>query len=94
MRLVVQIPCLNEAETLPETLADIPRTIPGVDEVLVIVVDDGSTDGTAEVAKAHGADLVVRHTHNKGLAAAFQTGLDHALRLGADIVVNTDADGQ
>ncbi len=94
MRLVIQIPCLNEAETLPATLAEIPREIEGIDEVLVLVIDDGSTDGTAEVATEHGADLVVRHTHRRGLAAAFQTGLDHALRLGADIVVNTDGDGQ
>ncbi len=94
MKLVVQIPCYNEAETLPQTLAEIPRQIPGIDRVEVLVVDDGSTDGTAEVARRHGADHVVRHPRNRGLAAAFQTALDTALALGADIVVNTDGDNQ
>ncbi|MFN8474689.1 MAG: glycosyltransferase family 2 protein [Anaerolineae bacterium] len=94
MRLIIQIPAVNEAESLPEVLAALPRRIPGIDEVRVLVVDDGSTDGTADVAYAAGADWVVRHRGNKGLAAAFQTGLDASLRLGADIIVNTDADGQ
>ncbi|MCW5852521.1 MAG: glycosyltransferase family 2 protein [Anaerolineae bacterium] len=94
MRLIVQIPALNEADHLPRVLADIPRQIAGVDEVGVLVIDDGSTDGTAEVARACGADWVVRQRGNKGLAAAFQAGLDAALRLGADIIVHTDADGQ
>lgn len=94
MRLIVQIPALNEAEHLPRVLADIPRQIPGVDKVGVLVIDDGSTDGTAEVARACGADWVVRQRGNKGLAAAFQAGLDAALRLGADVIVHTDADGQ
>ena len=94
MRLIVQIPALNEAEHLPQVLADIPRQIAGVDEVGVLVIDDGSTDGTAEVARAFGADWVIRQRGNKGLAAAFQAGLDAALRLGADIIVHTDADGQ
>lgn len=94
MRLVIQIPCLNEEETLPETLADLPRSVAGFDEVLWLVIDDGSTDGTSEVATQNGADHVVRFSQNKGLAVAFQAGLDAALKLGADVVVNTDADNQ
>ncbi len=92
MKLIVQIPCYDEAEHLPAVLASIPRRIPGVDCVEVLVIDDGSTDGTGEVARAHGADHVVRHPANRGLAAAFRTGVDAALRLGADVVVNTDGD--
>lgn len=94
IKLVIQIPCFNEEQTLPETLADLPRQVPGVDVVEWLVVDDGSSDRTVEVARAHGVDHVVRHSHNRGLAAAFLTGLDAALRCGADIVVNTDADNQ
>ena len=94
MKLIVQIPCLNEEETLPETLASIPRTIPGVDVVEVLVIDDGSSDRTSEVARQHGADHIVRFTRRKGLAAGFMAGLDAALRLGADVIVNTDADNQ
>lgn len=94
MKLIVQIPCLNEEEALPETLAAIPRVIAGIDEVEVLVVDDGSTDRTSEVARLHGADHVVRFTRRKGLAAGFMAGLDASLRLGADIIVNTDADNQ
>ncbi len=93
-KLVIQIPCLDEAATLPATLADLPRQVPGFDVVEWLIVDDGSTDGTAEVAEAHGVDHVVRHRSNRGLAAAFLTGLDAALRRGADVVVNTDADNQ
>ncbi|MEM7480139.1 MAG: glycosyltransferase family 2 protein [Acidobacteriota bacterium] len=93
-RLVVFISCLNEAETLPATLEEIPRQIPGLDEVVVVVVDDGSTDETAELARRHGADHVVRHRRNLGVARAFQTGLQTALDLGADYLVNTDGDGQ
>ncbi len=94
MKLIIQIPCWNEEATLPETLATIPRQVAGVDEVEVLIIDDGSRDRTVAVARAHGADHVVRHTTNQGLAAAFQTGLDACLRLGADIIVNTDADNQ
>jgi glycosyltransferase involved in cell wall biosynthesis len=94
MKLIVQIPCLNEEATLPQTLRSIPRSIPGIDEVEVLVVDDGSTDRTSEVARLHGADHVVRFTRRKGLAAGFMAGLDAALRLGADVIVNTDADNQ
>jgi glycosyltransferase involved in cell wall biosynthesis len=94
MKLIVQIPCLNEEATLPETLRQIPRTIPGVDVVEVLVIDDGSTDRTSEIARAHGADHIVRFTRRKGLAYGFMAGLDAALRLGADLIVNTDADNQ
>jgi glycosyltransferase involved in cell wall biosynthesis len=94
MKLIVQIPCLNEEKTLPITLADIPRQIDGVDEVEVLIIDDGSTDRTVEVAREHGADHVVSLGHCHGLARAFAFGLDHAVRLGADIIVNTDGDNQ
>ena len=94
MKLIVQIPCFNEEDTLPETLADLPREISGVDEVEWLVIDDGSSDRTVEVARAGGVSHIVRLTNNKGLAAAFQAGLDACLKLGADIIVNTDADNQ
>jgi glycosyltransferase involved in cell wall biosynthesis len=94
MKLIIQIPCWDEEKQLPATLADLPREVPGVDIVEWLVVDDGSTDRTVEVAREHGVDHIVRLTNNKGLAAAFQAGLDAALKLGADIVVNTDADNQ
>src|ERR671915_397451 len=94
MKLIIQIPCYDEEETLPSTLADLPREIPGIETVEWLVIDDGSTDRTVEVARAHGVDHIVRLTNNKGLAAAFQAGLDASLKLGADIVVNTDADNQ
>lgn len=93
-KLIIQIPCFNEAENLPETLVALPRRIAGVDTIEVLVIDDGSHDGTAEVARRFGVQHVVRHRRNRGLAAAFQSGLDAALAAGADIVVNTDADGQ
>ena len=94
MKLIVQIPCLNEEAALPETLRSIPRSIPGIDTVEVLVIDDGSTDRTSEVARHGGADHVVRFARRKGLAAAFMAGLDASLRLGADIIVNTDGDNQ
>src|SRR5688500_25473 len=92
--IVVQIPCYNEAATLPTVLASIPRRLPGGARVRTVVVDDGSTDGTAAVARRAGADRVVRHAANRGLSAAFRSGLAAALRLGADVVVNTDGDNQ
>jgi glycosyltransferase involved in cell wall biosynthesis len=94
MKLIIQIPCWDEQDQLPTTLADLPREVPGVDSVEWLVIDDGSTDRTVDVARANGVDHIVRLTNNKGLAAAFQAGLDAALKLGADIVVNTDADNQ
>ena len=94
MKLIVQIPCKNEESTLPIVVASIPRDIPGVDSVEVLIVDDGSTDRTIEVARAIGVDHVVRHVGNRGLAAAFQSGVDACLRLGADVIVNTDGDNQ
>jgi glycosyltransferase involved in cell wall biosynthesis len=94
MKLIIQIPCFNEEQTLPETLGDLPREIPGVETVEWLVIDDGSSDRTIEVAREGGVDHVVRLTNNKGLAAAFQAGLDACLKLGADVIVNTDADNQ
>src|SRR5262249_1503460 len=93
MNLLIQIPCWNEAENLPRTLSKLPRSIPGVEEVRVLVIDDGSTDGTAEAARRYGAHVISLPGH-LGLAAAFQAGLDAASDLGADILVNTDADDQ
>jgi glycosyltransferase involved in cell wall biosynthesis len=94
MKLIIQIPCLNEEESLPLVLSDLPREVPGFDQVEWLVVDDGSTDGTVEMARRHGVDHLVRLTSNRGLATAFQAGLDAGLKLGADVIVNTDADGQ
>lgn len=94
MKLIIQIPCLNEANTLPAAVSGLPRALPGVDCIETLVVDDGSEDGTAAVARELGVDHVVVHRRNRGLAQAFRTGLDMALRLGADVVVNTDGDNQ
>ncbi len=94
MKLIVQIPCLNEEKTLPQTVADIPRQIPGVDEVEILIIDDGSTDNTVAAARQAGVDHIVRFARNRGLAAAFAAGADACLRLGADIIVNTDGDNQ
>jgi glycosyltransferase involved in cell wall biosynthesis len=94
MKLIIQIPCLNEEQTLPATIADLPKQVDGIDEIELLVIDDGSTDRTVAVARENGVDHIVRLTNNKGLAAAFQAGLDACLKLGADVVVNTDADNQ
>jgi glycosyltransferase involved in cell wall biosynthesis len=94
MKLIIQIPCFNEADQLPQTLAELPREVEGFDVVEWLIVDDGSTDETIEVARSHGVDHLVRLTNNKGLATGFQAGIDTALKLGADVIVNTDADNQ
>jgi glycosyltransferase involved in cell wall biosynthesis len=94
MKLIIQIPCFNEAETIAITLAALPREVKGFDKVEWLVIDDGSADHTAAIARANGADHVVRHTSNQGLARAFMTGIEASVRLGADVIVNTDADNQ
>ena len=94
MKLIVQIPCLNESETLAIALADLPREVAGFDSVEWLIIDDGSSDGTAEVARRNGVDHVVRHPVNRGLAVGFMTGIEACLKLGADVIVNTDADNQ
>jgi hypothetical protein len=94
MKLIIQIPCFNEEQFLPIALADLPREVAGFDAVEWLVIDDGSTDRTIDVARTHGVDHIVRLTNNKGLAAGFQAGLDACLKLGADVIVNTDADNQ
>jgi len=94
VKLVVQIPCLDEELTLPDVLQTIPRSIPGIDEIVVLVIDDGSTDATVEVARRHGVTQFVRHAGTRGLGRSFHDGIERALELGADIVVNTDGDNQ
>jgi len=94
MKLIIQIPCYNEADTLAVTLAALPREVPGCDSVEWLVLDDGSTDDTVKVARDHGVDHVVRHARNQGLARGFMSGLNACLGLGADVIVNTDADNQ
>jgi len=94
MKLIIQIPCYNEEDTLPITLKELPRNVAGFDKVEWLIIDDGSADRTVEVAKQYGVDHIVRHPKNLGLAKAFLTGLDACLKLGADVIVNTDADNQ
>lgn len=94
MHLIIQIPCYNEAETLPLVLAELPRALPGVSKLEVLVIDDGSSDDTARIAAELGVEHVLRHPRNMGLAVSFQDGLDYCLRAGADVVVNTDGDNQ
>ena len=94
MKLIIQIPCLNEEATLPATIRDLPREVPGFSSVEFLVIDDGSTDRTVSVAKKSGADHVLSLGSRRGLAFAFQRGMEHCLALGADVVVNTDADNQ
>lgn len=94
MKLVIQIPCYNEEESLPITLAELPRSVAGFDSVEWLVIDDGSQDRTAEVAREQGVDRVVRLPKNQGLSRAFVVGLDTAISMGADVIVNTDADNQ
>ena len=94
MKLIIQIPCFNEAETLSIALSELPRAVEGFDSVEWLIIDDGSQDDTVNVAKANGVDHVIRHLGNRGLARAFMTGLEVSLNLGADVIVNTDADNQ
>src|SRR4029079_5990689 len=94
MKLIIQIPCLNEAQTLPATLADLPTSVPGVDVIETLVIDDGSSDEAVRGARAHGVKPIVRFRRRKGLAAAFMAGIDASLQAGADIIVNTDGDNQ
>ncbi len=94
MKLIIQIPCYNEEKTLPQTLADLPSKLEGIDKIEILIIDDGSTDNTLKVAKEHGVDHVIRFNKHAGLARAFKTGIEEALRLKADIIVNTDADNQ
>lgn len=94
MKLIIQIPCYNEEETLPVALAALPRQVEGFDAVEWLVIDDGSTDNTVKAARDNGVDHIVSHTQNQGLARTFMTGLEASLNLGADVIVNFDADNQ
>ena len=94
MKLIIQIPCYNEEQTLPETLECLPRVVPGFETVEWLIIDDGSTDRTVEVARQMGVDHIIRQSHNQGLARAFMSGLEACLRRGADVIVNTDGDNQ
>ena len=94
MKLIIQIPCYNEEETLPITLASLPRQVPGFETVEWLIIDDGSSDDTVSTALDAGVDHVVQHSINRGLAVAFMTGINACLSLGADVIVNTDADNQ
>jgi len=94
MKLIIQIPCYNEAQILPKTLSQLPRSVDGFDQVEILVIDDGSTDETPKVARENGVDHIVRLSRHRGLAQAYAYGLDACLRLGADVIVNTDADNQ
>jgi glycosyltransferase involved in cell wall biosynthesis len=94
LKLIIQIPCYDEEATLPATLRDLPRTLPGVESIEFLVVDDGSTDRTVQVAREFGVQYIICHKANRGLAAAFVTGLDASLAAGADLIVNTDGDNQ
>ena len=94
MKLIVQIPCFNEEKTLPQTVADIPRDIPGIDTVEVLIIDDGSSDKTVQVAADIGVDHIIENAHNLGLARTFARGMEECLKRGADIIVNTDGDNQ
>jgi len=94
MKLIIQIPCFNEAESLPITLNGLPREVDGFDKVEWLVIDDGSTDNTVEVANKNKVDYIIQHTKNQGLAKSFMTGIDACINLGADVIVNTDADNQ
>jgi glycosyltransferase involved in cell wall biosynthesis len=94
VKLIIQIPCLNEEHSLPKTLEDLPKQIEGIDSIEILIIDDGSTDKTVEVAKELGVHHVLQFTNNKGLAKAFISGINQSLKLGADIIVNTDADNQ
>ncbi|MEJ2068313.1 MAG: glycosyltransferase family 2 protein, partial [Deltaproteobacteria bacterium] len=94
MKLIIQIPCFNEEETISTTLSALPRKLPGIDKVEWLIVDDGSTDSTVKIARANGVDHVVSLSANRGLARAFMAGLNASIQHGADIIVNTDADNQ
>ena len=94
MKLIVQIPCLNEEKTIAQTIKDIPRQIPGIDKVEILVIDDGSSDKTVQIARESGAEHIICFSKTKGLSAAFISGIETAIKLGADIIVNTDGDNQ